>query len=188
MEVFLWLVAFVGAGGFVSFVLWFWQRPHLSIELDEDLEGGPPKTLGCFLFNQPITQKLACNLGIQRKDAVITFASFRVSNVDIIGNNEIVWEVVQSGLPPLSIHVSYQSHYSPIVAIHPDDGRVRIVKSGLQLPPLNEGKYLAVVQLEMDGRLQHCSRFFQVTSWAPFVYWVGPTIRAGPEIPKFAQS
>src|SRR5713101_1381483 len=111
-----WVLGFVGAGGIVSFFLWFSRRPKVSIELDFDLEGDHQgTTLGCFLANRPITQKLACSLGIQRSDAVITFVSFRVSNVDLEENNEIAWVPVISGLPPLTIPVSHQSHYFPIL-------------------------------------------------------------------------
>lgn len=178
-------LAILGASSIVSCIIWFLTRPKISIELDIDLDGAPPTTLGCFIENQPITQKLASSIGIQRKDAVITFLSFRVSNVDLAENNEIAWEIVAAGQSPAVIHCSHQSHYFPIVNIHPDDGRVRVVKEGFQLPPLKEAKYLAIVQLEMDGRLQYCSRFFNVTTWAPFAFWIGPTTRSGPEIPKF---
>lgn len=175
-------LAILGASSIVSFIIWIWTRPKLSIELDVDLEREPPTTLGCFLANQPITQKLASSIGIQRKDAVITFLSFRVSDVDLVENNEIAWEIVAAGQSPAVIPCSYQSHYFPIVTIHTNDGRVRVVREGLQLPPLEEGKYLAVVQVEMEGRLQHCSRFFHVTTWPPFAFWVGPTIRSRPEV------
>jgi hypothetical protein len=134
------------------------------------------------LINPLLTQKFASAIGIQRKDAVITLLSFLVTDGD---NKEVAYEVVHAGLPPIAIPVSYHSQYFSVVTIHPNDGSVRINKSGLQLPPLREGKYLCVVQLEMDGRLQHCSRFFNVSTFAPFAYWVGNTIRAGPEIPKF---
>jgi hypothetical protein len=178
-------LALLGASSIMSCIIWFLTRPKLSIELDVDLEGGPPATLGCFLTNQPITQKLAVSIGIQRKDAVVTFLSFRISDVDLVENNEIAWVTVAAGQSPAVITCSHQSQYFPIVTIHPDDGRVRVVREGLQLPPLEEGKYLAVVQVEMEGRLQHRSRFFHVTTWAPFAFWVGPTSRAGPKIPNF---
>lgn len=167
------------------FLQMIYGKPKLTVSFESI--GTPPCRMICHILNPPLMRGCAYRMGVRTMAAEDIIACFQVA--DAITKRIIVpstfVEIFTGNAPSgrVRIPVSGLPSMFRIANIHPDDGTVRIEQSGMQLPPLQEGRYLVIVQLECEGQLQYWGHDLAVQNSPPYALWEGTTRRLNPGTP-----